>query len=107
MEGALQRKFAALCINHLCILNQLTLPSFAYDVSHLYGELQVGEQDKIFGTVKTSEIVEYVQKQTGRTLDVGDIDMPDISRLGTYEGTVKLHPEVTGIFTVKVVKQPE
>jgi large subunit ribosomal protein L9 len=69
--------------------------------------MQTGEKNSIFGSVKPSEIVAYVEKQTGRQLDVTAIELPDIKSLGTYEGTLKLHPEVIGMFKVQVVKQPK
>ena len=37
-------------------------------------------------------------------VDKKDIDVPDISEVGTYDVTVKLHPEVTGEFKVEVQK---
>ena len=64
----------------------------------------VGEDGKIFGTVTTTDVVEAVEQQTSKTLDKKAITVPEISEVGTYDVTVKLHPEVTGEFKLEVVK---
>ena len=64
----------------------------------------VGEDGKIFGTVTTADVVEAVEQQTSKTLDKKAITVPEISEVGTYDVTVKLHPEVTGEFKLEVVK---
>ena len=64
----------------------------------------VGEDGKIFGSVTAADVAAAVEMQTGKTLDKKDIDVPDISEVGTYDVTVKLHPEVTGEFKVEVQK---
>ena len=38
------------------------------------------------------------------TVDKKAVNVPDISEVGTYEVTVKLHPEVTGTFKLAVEK---
>jgi large subunit ribosomal protein L9 len=35
------------------------------------------------------------------------VELPDIKTLGTYDATVKLHPEVVGTFKVVVQKLKE
>ena len=65
---------------------------------------QVGEQSQIFGSVKADEISKYIEGQTGRTLPPSDFMLPEMKTLGQYEGSVKLHPEVTGTFKIQVVK---
>ena len=42
--------------------------------------------------------------QTGRALDKKLVELPDISVLGTYDASIKLHPEVTGIFKLVISK---
>ena len=63
----------------------------------------VGEDGKIFGSA-AADVAAAVEMQTGKTLDKKDINVPDISEVGTYDVTVKLHPEVTGEFKVEVQK---
>lgn len=65
---------------------------------------KVGEKDQIFGSVTAVDIVDAIKMQTGRELDRKDVSVPDIKTLGTYEATVKLHPEVIGAFKVIVQK---
>lgn len=66
---------------------------------------KVGENDRIFGSVTTQEIADAIYMQTSRKLDKGDIVLPDIKELGTYDATIKLHPEVTGSFKIVVEKE--
>ena len=65
----------------------------------------VGEEDKIFGTVTSAEVVDAIYQQTSQTLDKKIIDVPAINHLGEFEVTIKLHPEVTARATVVVAKE--
>ena len=42
--------------------------------------------------------------QTGRSLDKRAVELPEISTLGVYDVSIKLHPEVTGTFKLVVQK---
>lgn len=42
--------------------------------------------------------------QTGRSLDKRQVELPEISILGTYDVSIKLHPEVVGTFKLVVQK---
>jgi len=64
--------------------------------------VQAGENDTIFGSVQPSELTDAIKMQTSRELDPRNITLPEIKSLGTYEASIKLHPEVTGFFKVKV-----
>lgn len=63
----------------------------------------VGENEAIFGTVTNAEVADKIKEFAGIDLDRRDIDVPEISKLGKYTITVKLHPEVTGTATIEVV----
>ena len=65
---------------------------------------KVGEGEQIFGSVSPQDIVEAIKMQTGRELEKRTVNLPEIKTLGTYEATVKLHPEVIGSFKVIVQK---
>ncbi|KAL4859136.1 50S ribosomal protein L9 [Chlorella vulgaris] len=65
---------------------------------------KVGEKEAIFGSVTSADLVDAIKMQTGRELDKKTIAVPEIKSLGTYEASVKLHPEVTGFFKVVVQK---
>jgi len=65
---------------------------------------KVGEKDAIFGSVTAQELVDAIRMQTGRELDRKAITLPEIKTLGTYDASIKLHPEVNGFFKVVVQK---
>lgn len=65
---------------------------------------KIGEEDQIFGSVSAVDIVEAIRMQTGRDVEKRNVTVPDIKSLGTYDCTVKLHPEVVGSFKVVVQK---
>lgn len=65
---------------------------------------QTGEKEQIFGSVTAQEVVDAIKMQTGRELDKKVVTLPEIKTLGSYEASVKLHPEVSGFFKVIVAK---
>ncbi|MFM7558514.1 50S ribosomal protein L9 [Cylindrospermopsis raciborskii] len=64
---------------------------------------QVGENEAIFGTVTTQDLVDAIQAATGQTIDRRGITIPDINHLGTYKADIKLHSEVTAKIDIEVV----
>lgn len=65
--------------------------------------LKAGDGGKTFGSVSSKEIAEEALKQHSLDIDKKKIVINDpIKSLGTYEVTVKLHPQVTGTLRVKV-----
>ena len=66
---------------------------------------KVGDKDQIFGSVSAKEVVDSIYQQTGRIVAEADLVIPDIKSVGTYECTVKLHPEVNGNFSVVIQKE--
>lgn len=67
--------------------------------------VQVGEEDKLFGSVTSQNIAEELSKQ-GYEIDKRKILLEEpIKSLGIYSVPVKLHPEVTGAVKVWVVKE--
>ena len=68
-------------------------------------KVKCGEGGRLFGTVSTKEIVAAAKTQVNLELDKKKMQLSDpIKALGTYEIPVKLHPKVTGKFTVHVVE---
>lgn len=63
----------------------------------------VGEDDAIFGTVTNRELADVLKEFAGVEVDRADIEVPEISKLGKYEATVKLHAEVTATVNFEVV----
>lgn len=67
--------------------------------------VQVGEEDKIFGTVTTQMISEALAEK-GFTIDKRKIEIEEqIKTLGIYNVLVKLHPEINSKVKVWVVRQ--
>lgn len=65
--------------------------------------MKAGEGGKAFGSVSSKEIVEAAKKQHNVELDKKKVVLPEaIKGFGTYEVTVKLHPEVQAKIKVKV-----
>lgn len=66
---------------------------------------QVGEDEKIFGSVTTTEL-ETLLINEGVKVNRREIVLSDeIKKVGLYHATVKLHPEVHAKFKVWVVAQ--
>lgn len=66
---------------------------------------QVGENEKIFGSVTTAEL-EVLLKAEGLEISRKDIRLEEeIKKVGVYKASVKLHPEVVATFKVWVVAQ--
>ena len=68
-------------------------------------KVKAGEGGKMFGSVSSKEIVAEFKKQHNMELDKKKIVLADsIKAFGNYEVAIKLHPQVTGKFTVKVTE---
>ena len=66
-------------------------------------KMKAGEGGRTFGSISTKEIAEAAKKQLNLELDKKKMILKDpIKALGTYEVQIKLHPQVTGTFTVHV-----
>jgi large subunit ribosomal protein L9 len=67
--------------------------------------VQVGEEDKIFGTV-TSQMIADNLKEKGYEIDKRKIEIEEaIKTLGIYSVNVKLHPSVSAKVKVWVVRE--
>ncbi len=78
---------------------------FAEDLKDKTVEVKMksGEGGRTFGSISTKEISEAAKKQLNLELDKKKMLLKDpIKALGTYEVQIKLHPQVTGTFTVHV-----
>lgn len=66
---------------------------------------QVGEDEKIFGSVTTTELEELLA-QEGHKISRKDITiLEDIKKVGVYAASVRIHAEVNAKFKVWVVAQ--
>lgn len=67
--------------------------------------VQVGEEDKIFGTVTTQMIADAL-KEKGHEIDKRKIEIEEpIKALGIYGVSLKLHPSVSAKIKVWVVRE--
>ena len=68
-------------------------------------KIKAGEGGKTFGSVSSKEIAAACKEQHGIEIDKKKIVLPEnLKNIGSYEVSVKLHPQVTGKLTVKVVE---
>lgn len=68
-------------------------------------KMKAGEGGRTFGSVSSKEIVAEFKAQHGIELDKKKVILQDaLKSFGNYEVAVKLHPQVTGKFTVKVTE---
>ena len=68
--------------------------------------MKSGEGGRAFGSVSSKEIAAAAKEQCGMELDKKKIQLPEaIKALGVYQVNIKLHPQVTGTLTVKVVEE--
>ena len=66
-------------------------------------KMKVGEGGRAFGSVSTKEIAAAFKEQCGVTIDKKKIQLEEaIKTFGVYKVNIKLHPQVTGVLTVKV-----
>ncbi len=63
---------------------------------------QVGENDAIFGTVTTQDVVDVIKKSAGLDIERQSITLPEIKKIGTYQAQIKLHAEVTSEIFIEV-----
>ncbi len=68
-------------------------------------KIKAGEGGKAFGSVSTKEIAAACKEQHNIEIDKKKIVLAEnLKNFGSYEVTVKLHPQVTGKLVVKVVE---
>ena len=68
-------------------------------------KMKGGEGGRTFGSVSTKEIAAAAKEQLGLELDKKKMQLPEpIRSFGMTEVAIKLHPKVTGKFTVHVVE---
>jgi large subunit ribosomal protein L9 len=71
----------------------------------LNAPVQVGEEDKVFGSVTAQDISSLLEEQ-GYEIDKRDIQLDEpIKALGIYTVPVKLHKDVTAEVKVWVIKE--
>lgn len=68
-------------------------------------KMKGGEGGRTFGSVSTKEIAAAAKEQLGLELDKKKMQLPEpIKTFGVTEVAIKLHPKVTGTFSVHVIE---
>ena len=68
-------------------------------------KMKAGEGGRAFGSVSTKEIAAAFKQQHNIEIDKKKIQLPEsLKSFGSYEVTIKLHPQVTGKLIVKVAE---
>lgn len=68
-------------------------------------KIKAGEGGRAFGSVSSKEIAAACKEQNGIEIDKKKIQLTEnLKSFGSYEVPIKLHPQVTGKLTVKVVE---
>lgn len=68
-------------------------------------KIKAGEGGKTFGSVSSKEIAAALKEQYQIEIDKKKLQLAEaLKNFGSYEVTVKLHPQVTGKVTVKVTE---
>ncbi len=68
-------------------------------------KIKAGEGGRTFGSVSTKEIAAACKEQHNIEIDKKKILLAEsLKNFGSYEVAIKLHPQVTGKLTVKVVE---
>lgn len=68
-------------------------------------KIKAGEGGKTFGSVSSKEIAAALKEQHQIEIDKKKLQLAEaLKNFGSYEVTVKLHPQVTGKVTVKVME---
>ena len=68
-------------------------------------KIKAGEGGKTFGSVSSKEIAAALKEQHQIEIDKKKLQLAEaLKNFGSYEVTVRLHPQVTGKVTVKVTE---
>lgn len=66
-------------------------------------KVKAGENGKLFGSITSKDVAEALKTQQKLDIDKKKLVMPDsIKSIGTFEAEVKLYPEISSKFTVKI-----
>ncbi|MFO7152015.1 MAG: 50S ribosomal protein L9 [Bacillota bacterium] len=68
-------------------------------------KVKAGTQGKLYGSINSKNIAEALKEQHGIDLDRRKIQLDEpIKAFGSYEVSIKVHPEVEAKLTVRVVE---
>ena len=64
-----------------------------------------GDSGKLFGSITSKEIAEFIKSKTGITIDKKKIEADTIKAFGTYPCTVKLYKGISAKINISVIKE--
>lgn len=64
-----------------------------------------GESGKLFGSITSKEIAEFIKSKTGVEVDKKKIEADTIKAFGTYPCTVKLYKSINAKINISVIKE--
>ena len=67
--------------------------------------VRVGEGSKLFGSVTSKDIATTLKEKHNIDIDKRKIEVRNITCLGDYTATIKVHPEISTSITVHVVEK--
>ncbi len=66
-------------------------------------KVKAGDNGKLFGSITSKDVAEAMKTQQKLEIDKKKLVMPDsLKSVGTFEVEVKLYPEISSKFTVKI-----
>lgn len=69
-------------------------------------KMTAGTDSRLYGSVTSKDIAEYLKEQTGIEVDKRRIMLPEaIKAFGTYKADVKLYGDISGKITVTVTEK--
>lgn len=64
-----------------------------------------GESGKLFGSITSKEISDFIKSKTGIEIDKKKVETETIKAFGTYPCTIKLYKGITAKLNISVVKE--
>lgn len=66
-------------------------------------KVKAGDNGKLFGSITSKDVAEAMKTQQNLEIDKKKLVMPDtVKSVGTFDVEVKLYPEISSKFTVKI-----
>lgn len=63
-----------------------------------------GDSGKLFGSITSKEIAEFIKAKTGVEVDKKKVEVETIKAFGTYPCTIKLYKGITAKVNISVIK---
>lgn len=101
----LERQQAEKAAKDLEILNEAKALKEKIEQVQIVIKSTVGDNGKLFGSITNKDLAEKLEEISGIKIDKKKIDSDVIKSLGSFNGKVKLHPEVQATLNVIVTEK--